>query len=494
MKALDKARFKRYIYLHYTDWAEFCAYLTVLTMKPLVESKKVVFLIEDEIEQYPIDFKERFKIDYSKYPVKPVGIREINKLIWHTQLSSHNGGDFFNEIFDSHPNLIAPPSMMMSKFEKAMNKLDQMARDASSYEALFANLSDNLQKPGLVSEFYSLRDRTMKDTMSFYFLADGSYTSQLDPNSRIAPAFFFQPHFPNMIYALHIDERNNKTILDAEEEEKLHESPVFKNFKYIKTFTPLRRFTTSHAATVKYMKNVPADKTNEEGTEKNEKAYVLPDIISERILNRSYMIDRSDRLYRDSVLVRFEDGKLNPRATFSRLAGFLDIPYTESMTYCSEKGMRDTESMPGNVRGFDPETVYRTYDDYANDNERKYIEFFLRDAYEYYGYGFQWYDGAPVSEEQVDAWIDGFTTLDRHIREAWERVGGLLEVVGENELSVQLGPAIAKQHIEDYNANRKEIAHILLRGLRFVNKRGQPLEFTPMLQPDPDLLDQPLYH
>ena len=30
--------------------------------------------------------------------------------------------------------------------------------------------------------------------------------------------------------------------------------------------------------------------------------------------------------------------------------------------------------------------------------------------------------------------------------------------------------------------------------LRFVNKRGQPLEMTPMLQPDPALLVQPLYH
>ena len=44
--------------------------------------------MEGEIEQYPIDFKMRFGIDYSQYPVRPVGIREVNRLIWHTQLSS----------------------------------------------------------------------------------------------------------------------------------------------------------------------------------------------------------------------------------------------------------------------------------------------------------------------------------------------------------------------------------------------------------------------
>ena len=90
----------------------FCSYLQILNLRPLLEAEKLVFLIEDEIEQYPIEFQSRFGIDYSQYPVKPIGIREIHRLIWHTQLSSHNGGDFFNEIFDNHPNLIAVESIM----------------------------------------------------------------------------------------------------------------------------------------------------------------------------------------------------------------------------------------------------------------------------------------------------------------------------------------------------------------------------------------------
>lgn len=96
---------ENHIYLHYTNWGEFCSWLQCLNLRPLAEKKKVVFLIEDEIEQYPIDFRERFGIDYSKCAVRPIGIRDIHRLIWHTQLSTHNGGDFFNEIFDYHPNL-----------------------------------------------------------------------------------------------------------------------------------------------------------------------------------------------------------------------------------------------------------------------------------------------------------------------------------------------------------------------------------------------------
>lgn len=98
---------ENHIYLHYSDWTTFCSHLQCLSFKKLLKEEKLVFLIGDELAQYPIDFQARFGIDYSQYPVKPVGIREVNRLIWHTQLAAHNGGDFFNEIFYGHPNLLA---------------------------------------------------------------------------------------------------------------------------------------------------------------------------------------------------------------------------------------------------------------------------------------------------------------------------------------------------------------------------------------------------
>ncbi|MFQ7450349.1 MAG: hypothetical protein ACLRNQ_01735 [Flavonifractor plautii] len=52
----------------------------------------------------------------------------------------------------------------------------------------------------------------------------------------------------------------------------------------------------------------------------------IPDELTERVLNRNYMVDWQDRLFQDSVLVRFEDGKLNPKATFTALAAFWTYP------------------------------------------------------------------------------------------------------------------------------------------------------------------------
>ena len=106
----------------------FCAYLQCLDLQALLKDKKLVFLIEDEIEQYPIDFKERFGIDYSQYELEPFHIREINRLIWHTQLSSDNGGDYFNEIFDGHPNMLVMPSLMFDKTTQGIADYEKLCK------------------------------------------------------------------------------------------------------------------------------------------------------------------------------------------------------------------------------------------------------------------------------------------------------------------------------------------------------------------------------
>ena len=41
-------------------------------------------------------------------------------MIWHTQLAAHNGGDFFNEIFYGHPNLLSYESIRFDHIQKAV--------------------------------------------------------------------------------------------------------------------------------------------------------------------------------------------------------------------------------------------------------------------------------------------------------------------------------------------------------------------------------------
>lgn len=483
---------ENHIYLHYSDWGVFCSYLQCLNLKRVLGDKKIVFLIGDEIGQYPIDFKERFGIDYDAFPVRPIGIREIDRMIWHTQLSSHNGGDFFNEIFDGHPNLLTMPSIMFDETEKCMSIAQKAMQMSSTPEEAVQRLPD--WEPQYARELYLLRDRTIKDVLVAYYMADRKLCQSADPAARIAPAIFFQPHFANMRYELNIDDVD-RTILVSKEYEKMRTSPLFRGFKYIKTFTPMRRITTSYGATVKFMYARTKDTVREDG-----KKAIVGDAISNRVLNRSFMIDPQDRLYADSVLVRFEDGKLNPKATFTALAAFLDLPYTESMTYCSLFGERDPESLAGNDLGFSPAAIYRTYDDYANDAERYFIEYFMRDAYEYYEYDFKYYDGQPVDEARVQELIEDFSTIDRYIHDTWEEnfyADAEVLLDGERtdpDIEGSTRQQLLEKQMEMYKANRLRNAKFLLRGLRFVNKNGQPLRMMPKLELDPALLEQPLYH
>ena len=462
---------ENHIYLHYTDWTTFCAYLQCLELRPLLSEKKLVFLMEGEIEQYPIDFHARFGIDYAQYPVRPIGIGEVTRMIWHTQLAAHNGGDFFNEIFYGHPNLLSYESIMFDHIQKAV-----------------AEVKTNWRKldwltPRLRRQLSHMKRPTDKDFLVALFLDRQDISGSLDHGSRIAPALFFQPHFSNMIYDIRESELKGAPMLYSEQYEAIRTSPLFHGFRYIKTFTPMRRITTSYAASVRFMLDREAQ---------GEEVKVVPDVLAERLVNRSFMVDQWDRLYRDSVLVRFEDGKLNPRATFTALAEFLDLPYTESMTYCSSRKGIDPESLKGNARGFDPATVYRTYDEFANDEERAFLEYFLRDAYEYYGYDFHYYQGEPVDEAWIEQKIRGFTCLDGYIEKSYQ------DVVQSKEISFKNGETpidvTAVAPIPGYQSNRRRIADFLLRGLRFVNKQGQPLKMMKPLKLDPALLEQPLYH
>ena len=462
---------ENHIYLHYGDFSHFCAYLQCLELRPLLREEKLVFLFGEEIAQYPIDFKERFGVDYSLYPLKPVGIREVQKLIWHTQLASHNGGDFFNEIFYGHPNLLSLESVMFDSYQNMIRK----ARD---------DFKENPLQNDVCRQLAQLKNPTDKDYLVALFLSNSVTRSGLDPASRIAPALIFQPHFHNIGYTLEPSADEAACALSCPQYEEIKKFPVFREFKYIKTFTPIRRPTTSHAATVRFM--VPQ-------LDSPEKVLRIPDEVTVRVLNRSYLREPGDRLYRDSILVRFEDGKLNPKATFPRLAEFLDLPYTESMTYCSSYQGMNPESYKGNARGFDPAPVYRTYDEYANDAERAFLEYFMSDIYAACGYAFQYYKGEPVDEAWAEEKIDRFSTLDGWIAWSMRDAFQKKREKGEWKHPEEADEAIIAAWLENCRKNRLRIARLLLKRPRFVTHQGQPLQMIPVLQPDPDLLEQPLY-
>ena len=230
----------------------------------------------------------------------------------------------------------------------------------------------------------------------------------------------------------------------------------------------------------------------------------------DRVLNRSFMIDWQDRLFKDCRLVRFEDAKFNVEATFRALAAFLDLPYTETMTYCSYLGEHDPLSDVGNARGFSLDAIYLKNTEYANDTERAFIEFCMRDAYKFYGYDFEYWDGQPVDEERLNKWLTSFTIIDPLIEqsrknlylldslmvleEKQEKEGKKLSEEDLAALNHQLANQLSERYMKQVEGKRQVIGKILMQdNLQFINRNGQPLHMMPMLEPDPDLLVRPPY-
>lgn len=466
---------ENHIYLYYSDWMTFCSYLQCLDFTKILEQEKVVILIEEERDQYPIDFKERFGIDYSQYSPKPIHIREVNRIIWHTQLSAHNGGDFFNEIFFEHPNLLIFDSIMEYHIRKVVSEYKKNWRKGKAFDTEIHRQLAQISHP------------TEKDFVVAFYLEQSGSDKYLDQASRISPALFFQPHFHSMDCQLQYWEQNNACMIESNQLKSAQSLPFFRQFKYFKTFTPVRRPTTSHAATIRYM---------EKQTHNPEKPALVPDALTDKIINRHYLIDPQDPRYIDSVVVRFEDGKMNPKATFTALAEFLDIPYSHTMTYCTTANGINQAAVKENAAGFELSTVYNTYDEFSNNAERAFLEYFMRDVYEQYGYDFQYYTGEPVDDEWVEEKIRNFTCLDALINSSLEQC--IRHSFQKKNFDESGTDQFVKQKIaeesEKRRINRRKVAHILMHGLHFINKNSQPLQMMKRLELDPALLEQPLYH
>ena len=104
-----------------------------------------------------------------------------------------------------------------------------------------------------------------------------------------------------------------------------------------------------------------------------------------------------------------------------------------------------------------------------------------------------------MDEEKIRELITGFTTVNHYIRETWMKVfekakvsvnGKRMDEASERKIQEQL----LDEQMEKFDINRLSNAKILMRGLRFVNKRSQPLRMMKKLELDPSLLEQPLYH
>ena len=117
----------------------------------------------------------------------------------------------------------------------------------------------------------------------------------------------------------------------------------------------------------------------------------------------------------------------------------------------------------------------------------------MSDIYAACGYAFQYYKGEPGDEAWAEEKIGRFSTMDGWIARSLENAFAKLRAKGQRIEPEELDKGYIRNELENCRKNRLRIARLLLKSPRFVTHQGQPLQMIPVLQPDPDLLEQPLY-
>ena len=100
--------------------------------------------------------------------------------------------------------------------------------------------------------------------------------------------------------------------------------------------------------------------------------------------------------------------------------------------------------------------------------------------------------------DQVKELIEGFDSLNNYLRQSWEMLFEVLKIniVSESttpEEEQALKQEMVDSHIKSIVETRIKNVEILMSGLQFVNRRGQPLHMIPQLRLEPELLENPIY-
>ncbi len=404
-----------HIYMQYESMALFTLLLQTADVSPYLESEKFVIFIGDKAtvsRHYPINFCQEYGIDYALSGPKPVRIDEIQRIIFDWAAGSANGNVFFAGVLDNHRNLLTMGELSMGGFPYFYEKI---LKNHNVKEALRAikNTHDGLavvepawlfkahfasnKKPPYPSKknFIQLMEQwfpngyrpTREEWLKALFLAYAEALGR-NMNQRIIPAIVFHTHAYYYGY-------------DAEDM-----ISIIRLFKYYKIFSPLRRFTTTLG------RSVNSAITGERfGIYTYYQSYLrlfcgkIGGIMS--LSNKDYNKVRSTFLYlppNDEFLpyrgvVRFEDMKLQPRATAESLCDFFDIPWDDSLLSVTVNGV---EGNFGDTSGFDTSPVYRKYEVYNNPFDYYRMELILSDVFAPWGYKPMYYtDGARYSKKEI---------------------------------------------------------------------------------------------
>ncbi|MFI3174362.1 MAG: hypothetical protein R3Y53_04055 [Bacillota bacterium] len=334
----EDVAYENHIYLRYDTPELFSLLLYHCDFAPLLADKKLVILIgEEEKKMYPIDFKEKFNIDYKAMTFQEIRPEEVKRLTLQLPSSHLCEQEKYSEIIDGHRNVLSAafvfdeyanhlltidtPQAFFDQMDEALDKectIDTLIRTFPFYSLL---IYPNFKDVEEFKRFYKiLKDMflqyditTKKDLFVIEHLSFTKYCGRTFED-RIVP----------MVYSGMYTE-NNVLPLDFPAE-------LSEDFAYRYQYVPIRDFLSAFSTVLnqKHLKFKEWQEAYSNNLNLTSKEEVMPE--------EDLETDTEDILEDENLefrtFVRFEDLKQNPKATIASFAEFLNLPYTEELENC----------------------------------------------------------------------------------------------------------------------------------------------------------------
>ena len=360
VRASEDVAMDNHIYLYYSNPDILYCAMLAFDFTPLLEREKLVFLVgESEKAHYPIDFMNKYNIDYASMTPQPIRLHELNRLcFWY----KHTGAGTVLAVrtLEENPYVIGCIGWSFTKFGFTYSpevKQSMMSEETKiSYKQLEQFLeTDNAKLIQDIDGALEYLNKEHSNTESFtpaeafkaYFaFRISKISATISQPLRIIPLIVFDSH---------------EVISNAYEK-------IIDSFKYSTILTTFREPIVCFARNYEtgwmpYWYGLRHELASE---------YIYTQFLNSKFFDKYYAF-------------RFEDLKIYPEETLRAVCEHLDIPFDDKML-----SVKAAMNHGGNgvVTGFDLKPLNRDISNVFSDFDIMRLKIFYAPIHKYYGYDY----------------------------------------------------------------------------------------------------------
>jgi hypothetical protein len=353
VRASEDVVMDNHIYLYYENEQTFLEMLCQCDLKQLLKQQKFVFLAGKQNKDiYPIDFREKYGIDYASMKFKPLRANELKRIVIY-QGHESSGQDCLFQVSAANRNILSffcpYPFTLLPKLKNEILKFK-------------FDIKDLFYKDRPPIDYYSLSNPEI-----FRFISMILYNNK-DQRERISPTILFDPH--------------------AFSYSQFGE--VYRAFQYRKSVKLIRNPIMRLASITKSKDLSSYLRSN--GFRKTfwvEEAFVP-------LYNSFSVFGKSDKLN----CFKLESLKKNPMKAAKALCKYFQVPFDRDMLHPEKFPYIEViPSVTGKkVMGFEPTPKRNIFESISKWDLQRLMPIF-EPILQYYGYKYKKY--APLKEEDL---------------------------------------------------------------------------------------------